>query len=76
MCFVWRTGDVDHTRNSKVIAQITSDQSVYATRAMKKDLLYKYNHLARIPKSVLRNIYKTLTGDSSSSSCSAEKEVN
>ena len=47
----------DHARNSKLIAQITADQS---TRVMKKDFLDKYSHLARIPKSVLRNIYKTI----------------
>ena len=77
MCFVWQTGeDMDHTKNSRVIAQITTDQSVYATRAMKRDFLDKYSHLAKIPKSVLRNIYKTLTGDSSSSSCSAKKDID
>lgn len=47
----------DHTRNSKLFPHITSDQS---TRAMKKDFLDKYSHLARIPKSVLRNIHKTI----------------
>lgn len=61
---MWRTGeDIDHTKfnNSKVIAQITSDQSVYATRAMKRDSMDKCSHLARIPR-VYYKTYKTLTG--------------
>ena len=49
---------------------------MYATRAIRKEFLDKYNRLAKTPKSVLRNIYKSLTGDTSSSSCAAEGTVD
>ena len=32
--------------------------------------------MSKTPKFILRNIYKTLTGHASSSSCTAEKEVD
>jgi len=38
--------------------------------------LDKYSKLSKTPKCVLRNIYKTLTGDASSSSCTTEKVVD
>ena len=36
----------------------------------------KYNRLAKIPKSVLRNIYRTLLNDSTTATCSAEAKVD
>ena len=38
--------------------------------------LEKYKRLSKTPKSILCNIYKTLVGDVSSSSCTAEKEID
>ena len=40
---------------------------------MRHDFLEKYCHLAKVPKMVLRNLYRTLLEDQSSASCS---EVN
>lgn len=78
MSFVWKPQEDtnDPTKTSQVITKITLDQSKYASRAMRTDFLDKYSKLSKTPKCVLRNIYKTLTGDASSSSCTAEKEVD
>ena len=78
LCFVWKTPSdtIDQTKTSQIIAKLTLNQSTYATRAMRKEFIDKYNSLAKTPKSILRNIYKTLVGDDSSGTCSVEKEVD
>jgi len=50
----------DPDKASRVAARITREQSKYASRAIRKDFLDKYNCLSKTPKYVLCNIYKTL----------------
>ncbi len=77
MCFAWKVPhNIDHTTISQIIAKLNSTQSVYATRAMRKDFLDKYNRLAKTPKGVPRSMYKTFMEDSSASNRAAEKEVD
>jgi len=78
MSFVWKPQEDtnDPTKTSQVITKITSDQSKYASRAMRTEYLDKYSKLSKIPKCILRNIYKALTGDASSGSCTAETDVD
>ena len=64
---------VDQTAVSQTVSKLNSSQKVYATR---KEFLEKYNHLCTTSKAVLRSMYKTLVGDSSASSCAAEKEID
>lgn len=60
LCFAWRVPDeVDQTEVSRTIAKITAKQKIYATRAMKSDLLDKYSRLSKTPKAVLRNMFKS-----------------
>ena len=78
MCFAWKVSEsIDSTHNSHVIAQISAAELLfYATRAMWNNFLNKYSCLVTTPKSMLRNIYTTLSGDCSSASCPAQQEVN
>ena len=77
--FAWKLpsdASVDQTEVSRIFSKLTDSQGFYSTRAMRHDFLEKYCHLAKVPKMVLRNIYRTLLEDQSSASCSAECEVN
>ena len=59
-----------------MFANLNKEQVTYSTRAMRHDFLQKYNRLVKTPKSVLRNIYRTLLNDGSQTSCSVEAEVD
>ena len=76
--FAWKTpeGASDPAKTSQVTTKLTINQAKYTSRAMRMDFLDKYYRLSKTPKSILRNIYKTLVGDSSSSNYVAEKEVD
>ena len=77
--FLWKvpnSGPVDQTEVSCVFSRLTSSQAFYSSRAMRHDFLEKYCRLAKIPKMILHNIYRTLLEDQSSASCRAESEVN
>ena len=67
---------VDNTTVSRIFANLNSQQAHYSTRAMRNDFLSSYHHLAKAPKMVLRNIYRTLLQDSSSAASSAEAIVD
>ena len=54
MCSAWKvTEDVDQTSVSRTIPKLNSSQQVYATRAMRKEFLDKYNNLCKIPSIIL-----------------------
>ena len=77
--FAWKIpGDipVDQTEVSRIFSKLTEKQSFYSSRAMRYDFFEKYCRLAKFPKMVLRNIYRTLLGDQSSASCAAEGQVD
>ena len=82
LCFAWRFPNADvhddthHTRVSHIIAKLTAEQKVYATRAMRSDFLNKFNRICKTSKAVLRNMFKTMVEDNSSSNCAAEKKVD
>ena len=61
LTYIWKIpeGPLDQTAVSRVFMHLTNQQQKYSTRAMRLDFLQKYNRLAKIPKSVLRNIYHT-----------------
>ena len=70
-------GPLDQTAVSRVFANLSEQQVTYSTRAMRRDFLQWYNNrLVKTPKSVLRNIYRTLLNDGSQASCSVEAEVD
>ena len=78
LTYIWKIpeGPLDQTAVSRVFTHLSDQQSKYSTRAMCQNFLVKYNRLAKIPKSVLRNIYRTLLNDGTSVSCSAEAQVD
>ncbi len=79
LVYVWRIPEgecVDDTIIAQVFARLCSKQSFYSTRAMRREFLDKYSHLAKISKMVLRNIYRTLLQDSSSAQYSSEAAVD
>ena len=55
---------------------LSEQQRKFSTRAMRSEFLQKYNRLAKTPKFILRNIYRTLVSDGSLASSSAEAEVD
>ena len=79
LVYAWRIPEdesVDNTIIAQVFAQLCSKQSFYSTRAMRRDFLDKYNHLAKISKMFLRNIYRTLLQDCSAAEYSSEADVD
>ena len=65
--FIWRVGnEVDQCQNSQVIVHLSSELPVFASRDVRRTFVQSYNRLSRTPKSVLRNISKSLTGDQTS----------
>lgn len=81
LTFVWKTseGGGEAAKNAKLVTELNQKQKLYSTREMQRDFIERYSHLNREKpqsKAVLRNMYKFLTGDSSSSRSDAEKEVD
>ena len=68
--------DYDHTQAADVIARLTNKQNVYSTRHMRREFLDHYRGFVKIPQSVLHNMYRTLTGDSSAAETASQKEVD
>ena len=65
--FIWKVGDeINHNEVSQVILQISSRLPVFALRDVRRLFVQKYNHFCGTPKSVLRHIFSTLTGDQTS----------
>lgn len=51
------------TSNARVISQLNEQMDKYATRAMKKEFIDKYSQRIKIPKMILRSIFRELSGD-------------
>lgn len=76
LSFVWKVAEeTDETRNAQVVLQVTEQIAMYSTQEMKRDFIDKYN-VGTTSKSVLRCIYRDLTGDLSSAPTQALKEVD
>ena len=79
LTYAWRIPEdqpVDNTIISRNFSNLTDQQSLYCTRAMRHEFLGKYRRLAKIPTMVLRNIYRLLTNDSSSAEYSSQAQVD
>ena len=72
--FIWKIPDdeIDQTTVSRLVSKLNESQKSYASREMRKEFLDHYYKFAKVKKSVLRNIYKNLTGDCSSASSEVE----
>ena len=82
LVFVWNVPKEggEATTNAKVVNELSSHQQVYSTREMRRLYIQHYTQLSgstcKSSKAVLRNLYRSLTGDISSVRSSAEKEVD
>ena len=80
--FLWKTPmhGGDATANARLVTELNSHQKVYSTREMRRDFIQRYARLSNVvgktSKAVLRNMYKFLTDDCSSSRTATEKEVD
>lgn len=67
--FMWKIPDVnaiDQTQVARLVAKLNERQQFFATRGMRKDFIDHYSQHVNVSKSVLRNIYRSLTDDASS----------
>ena len=72
LLFCWKVPDVvDESKVGRIFSELTRKTNTYSTRAVRGDFLNKYHGIAKIPKMILRNIYRTLVQD-----CSAETTVD
>ena len=77
--YLWKVpvdGPIDQTAVGRTFADLTSQQTKYSTRALCCDFLLKYSRLTKVPKSILRNVYRTLLSDGSAASSQVEAEVD
>ena len=77
--YLWKIpadGPSDQTAIVHALVDLTSQQIKYSTRALRRDFLLKYSRLTKNPKSILRNIYRTLLSDGSAASCQVEAEID
>ena len=61
-----KEGDEAYTQNTKLETELNQRQKVYSTREMCRDFIQQYtrlNHAKFHSKAILRNMYKSLTGD-------------
>ena len=62
--FIWKCGkEIDHTQVNQAILQVSTKLPVFASRDAQMSFVEKYSHLSKVPKSVLRSVYNTLTGN-------------
>ena len=64
------------TFNARVISRLNEQMDKYATRAMKKEFIDKYSRRVKIPKMVLRSIFRELSGDLSSSETAEQRAID
>ena len=77
LTFIWKVSEeADETRNSQVMLQITKEIAKYSTREMRRNFIEKYQHFTTTSKSILRSIFRDLTGDFSSAPTGAQKAVD
>ena len=61
---------------SQLITKLNDQHKLYSTQEMRKDFLHRCHTLMKTSKSVLRNVYKTLMGDSSSATSEVERVID
>ncbi len=70
LVYAWRIPEdqpVDSTITSRIFMQLCTNQLHFSTRAMRQEFLSRYSRIVKAPLMVLRNIYRTLLQDSTSS---------
>ena len=79
--FVWRISE-DMTEgemlkeNMSVVQELRKKLPTYHTRAMRRDFIHSFGRYTNSKPAILREVYRTLTGDASSASTTAQEEVD
>ena len=79
LIYAWRipvSESVDSAVVSRVFSQLCSEQKFYSTRAMRKEFMSQYSRIAKVPKMLLRNIYRSLLNDEAASSSATEAKID
>ena len=67
MMVLWKIPNETSNRNNeetmRLVQHINGQLPVYATRAMKKQLIERYKKAANVSKAILRDMFRYLTGD-------------
>ena len=64
MVFLWKVPDEpDETKELQLILDITKRLPDFHSRQMEKDFINQYRKLAKTPVSVLRSMYREISGD-------------
>ena len=78
--FVWRIPRDPNCRsdtsNARVISRLNEQMDKYATRPMEKEFIDKYSQRVKIPKMLLRGIFRELSGDSSFFDTSEQRVID
>ena len=75
--FIWKIPhECDQTQIARLISKLNEKQYFFATRDMRRDFIDRYNQHVKIPQSVLRNIYRTLTDDASAAVSGSQREID
>ena len=74
--FIWKVPhECDKTQIARLVSKLNERQHFFATRDMRRNFIDRYNQHVKIPKDVLRNIYKTLTDDASAAVPGPQTEI-
>ena len=68
MSFVWKLPEqeeIDETKEVRLVLKISDTLPTYHSRQMRKDFLDRYSKMAKTPPSILKSIYREITGDNS-----------
>ena len=62
--------------NMSVVQELRKKLPTYHTRAMRRDFIHSFGRYTNSKPGILREVYRTLTGDASSASTTAQEEVD
>ena len=75
--FLWKIPSSPAERNdAQVITRITNNIGIYATRTMKKMFVDKYSQRVKVPKMVLRHMFRELSNDCSAAETSEPQTID
>ena len=67
--------ETDSTRSLQLVKQCEKDAPTFATRAMRRDFINRYQMVTDCSAAVLRNMYQYVSGDVSQAPCNISKDV-
>ena len=79
--FIWKVDELEEAtermnRNQQVKKQLETKFPTYHSRGMRKELLCKFGRVTKTRCAFLREMYRTLVGDASSSTTQSAEETD